>query len=94
MSASPARRPAPAASAGFTLIEVLVVLVLIGVIAGLATLSLGNGAERELRKESDRLAAVLRLARDELLISGGNERALGLRRDSYSVLDLVLLACR
>ncbi|HCA23718.1 MAG TPA: type II secretion system protein GspH [Pseudomonas sp.] len=91
MSASPARRSAPAASAGFTLIEVLVVLVLIGVIAGLATLSLGNGAERELRKESDRLAAVLRLARDELLISGGNERALGLRRDSYSVLDLVLL---
>ena len=75
MFSSPARRTAPASTAGFTLIEVLVVLVLIGVIAGLATLSLGNGAERELRKESDRLAAVLRLARDELLISGGNERA-------------------
>ena len=50
MFSSPARRSAPASTAGFTLIEVLVVLVLIGVIAGLATLSLGNGAERELRK--------------------------------------------
>ncbi|MGI3130033.1 GspH/FimT family protein [Halopseudomonas pachastrellae] len=91
MSSFSARQPARSASAGFTLIEVLVVLVLIGVIAGLATLSLGNGAERELRKETDRLAAVLKLARDELLISGGNERALGLRRNGYSLLDLVLL---
>ena len=60
MFSSPARRSAPASTAGFTLIEVLVVLVLIGVIAGLATLSLGNGAERELRKESDRLAVMAR----------------------------------
>lgn len=76
---------------GFTLFEVLIVLVLIGVMAGLATLSLGDGAERELRREADRLATVLKLARDELLISGGSERALGIRRDSYSLLDLVLL---
>ncbi|MEL0168110.1 MAG: prepilin-type N-terminal cleavage/methylation domain-containing protein [Pseudomonadaceae bacterium] len=76
---------------GFTLFEVLIVLVLIGVMAGLATLSLGDGAERELRRETDRLATVLKLARDELLISGGSERALGIRRDSYSLLDLVLL---
>lgn len=76
---------------GFTLLELLVVLVLIGIVASLATLSLGNGAERLLRSESERLAGVLRLARDELLITGGADRALGLRRDAYSLLELVIL---
>ncbi len=76
---------------GFTLIELLVVMVLIGVIAGLATLALGDGADRELRQEAQRLAGVLSLAHDELLITGGADRALGLRREGYSMLDLVLL---
>ncbi|SDT10998.1 general secretion pathway protein H [Halopseudomonas sabulinigri] len=76
---------------GFTLIELLVVMVLIGVIAGLATLAIGDGADRELRQEAQRLAGVLRLAHDELLITGGADRALGLRREGYSLLDLVLL---
>ena len=76
---------------GFTLMELLVVLVLIGIVAGLASLSLGNGAERKLRSETERLAATLRLARDELLITGESDRALGLRRDGYSFLELVVL---
>ncbi|MEH6564819.1 MAG: prepilin-type N-terminal cleavage/methylation domain-containing protein [Halopseudomonas sp.] len=86
-----ARRTASLAQAGFTLIELLVVMVLIGVIAGLATLAIGDGADRELRQEAQRLAGVLQLAHDELLITGGADRALGLRRDGYSMLDLVLL---
>lgn len=76
---------------GFTLIELLVVLVLVGVVASLATLSIGDGAERQLRTETQRLAGVLKLARDELLITGSAERALGLRPDSYSFLELVVL---
>lgn len=76
---------------GFTLMELLVVLVLIGIVAGLATLSLGDGAERKLRAEAERLAATLRLARDELLITGESDRALGLRRDGYSFLELMVL---
>lgn len=76
---------------GFTLMELLVVLVLVGIVASLATLSIGDGAERQLRTETQRLAGVLRLARDELLITGSAERALGLRRDSYSFLELVIL---
>lgn len=76
---------------GFTLMELLVVMVLIGVVAGLASLSIGDGGERKLRSEAERLAATLRLARDELLISGESDRALGLRRDGYSFLQLMLL---
>lgn len=85
------RRCSSWSQAGFTLIELLVVMVLIGVIAGLATLAIGDGADRELRQEAQRLAGVLELAHDELLITGGADRALGLRRDGYSMLDLVLL---
>lgn len=76
---------------GFTLMELLVVLILVGVVASLATLSVGDGGERELRAETERLATVLRLARDELLITGESERALGLRQDGYSFLELVIL---
>ncbi|HIZ51789.1 MAG TPA: prepilin-type N-terminal cleavage/methylation domain-containing protein, partial [Candidatus Pseudomonas excrementavium] len=73
---------------GFTLMELLVVLVLIGVVAGLASLSIGDGAERKLRSETERLAATLSLARDELLITDQSDRALGLRLDVYSFLEL------
>ena len=83
--------PRHRAPSGFTLIELLVVLVLVGIVASLATLSIGDGAERQLRTDAQRLAGVLRLARDELLITGSAERALGLRSDSYSFLELVIL---
>lgn len=76
---------------GFTLLELLVVMVLIGIVAGLASLSIGDGAERKLRSEAERLATTLALARDELLITGESDRALGLRRDGYSFLELVIL---
>ncbi|WP_304639747.1 GspH/FimT family protein [Pseudomonas sp.] len=76
---------------GFTLLELLVVLILVGIMASLATLSIGDGGERKLRSEAERLAGALRLARDELLITGEAERALGLRRDGYSFLELVIL---
>tara|TARA_R110002020_G_scaffold17872_2_gene63314 strand:+ start:20272 stop:20811 length:540 start_codon:yes stop_codon:yes gene_type:complete len=88
------RRPAAQhryATSGFTLMELLVVLVLVGIVASLATLSIGDGAERQLRTETQRLVGVLQLARDELLITGSAERALGLRRDGYSFLELVIL---
>ena len=62
--------------------ELLVVLVLVGIVASLATLSIGDGAERQLRTETQRLVGV---------ITGSAERALGLRRDGYSFLELVIL---
>mgnify|MGYP003638801849 FL=1 len=77
--------------AGFTLIEVLAVVFVVGIVASLAALSVGDGAERQLRTEAQRMAGALKLARDELLITGAAERALGLRPDSYSFLELVIL---
>lgn len=87
----PHQQPERQGQCGFTLMELLVVLVLVGVVASLATLSVGDGAERKLRTETDRLAGALRLARDELLITGEADRALGLRHDAYSFLELIIL---
>lgn len=79
------------ASHGFTILELLVVLLLLGIVVSMATLAIGDGADRKMRSESERLVGMLRLVRDEQMITGGGERALGLRPDGYSLLELVIL---
>jgi general secretion pathway protein H len=54
------------ASRGFTLIEILVVMVIIGVITAGILLSVNiTGRDRELEKESDRLLALFSYAREQ-----------------------------
>jgi general secretion pathway protein H len=55
-------------SRGFTLIEILVAVVIIGVIVGVATLAIGNPAPDKLREETRRLAAVISLAQEESIL--------------------------
>jgi general secretion pathway protein H len=51
---------------GFTLLEIMVVIVIIGVMVTMATLSIGLlGADREVEEETRRFWAVLRQAREE-----------------------------
>ena len=57
-----------ARASGFTLLEILVVIVIIGVMVTMATLSIGLlGADREVEEETRRFWAVLRQARAERL---------------------------
>lgn len=70
-------------SRGFTLIEMLVVLVIIGVIIGLSVVTLGDNRGQELEREARRLHAVLQLAGEESILRG---RTLGVRfeADGYA----------
>ncbi len=84
----PARRVPGCEDRGFTLIEILVVMVIIGVVTGVALLSIGSGGrDREVKQEAQRLAAVLQLASQHAVMQSTQ---LGLRvgGDGYSFLEL------
>jgi len=69
---------APSVS-GFTLLEVLVVLVIIGIVTAMAVVSTSVlGGDRQLDEEAQRLQAVLAQAREESMLDG---RDVGLRID-------------
>ena len=68
-----------APSAGFTLLEVLVVLVIIGIITAMAVVSTAVlGKDRQLDEEAQRLQALLAQAREESMLDG---RDVGVRVD-------------
>src|SRR5258706_444218 len=77
-----ARRPG-----GFTLIEILVVVVIIGVIIGLASVQLMRSPGDLVREESEHLALLLRAAREEAILQG-RVFAFGAGRESYRFLRL------
>ena len=58
-------------SAGFTLLEILVVIVIAGIIVTMATLAVGVlGRDREMQDQAERLWAVLQQAREETELQG------------------------
>lgn len=57
-------------AAGYTLIELLVTIAIIGVAAGMLSLSLRGDEARRLHQEADRLAALFRMAQSEARVSG------------------------
>ena len=64
---------------GFTLLEVLVVLVIIGIITAMAVVSTGVlGGDHQMDEEAQRLQAILAQAREESMLDG---RDVGLRVD-------------
>lgn len=71
---------------GFTLVEILVVIVIVGIMAGLAVISIGGNPQRELQQEARRLQLVLRTAGDEALLTG-KEYGLIADRHSYQILQ-------
>jgi general secretion pathway protein H len=51
--------------AGFTLLEILLVITVAGIMAGLAVMSVGGNTEREFRRDVARIEQIMRLAADE-----------------------------
>lgn len=66
---------------GFTLLELIVVLLIIGIMLGAIGFSMGT-RERQLETEAERLTALLRLARQETLLTAA-ETAVGFHAEGY-----------
>jgi general secretion pathway protein H len=71
--------------AGLTLVEMLVVLAVVGVMAGVVVLSAGSGSGRGAEVEARRLAARLDLAADEAMVTGHSVAFVG-DKDGYRFL--------
>lgn len=72
---------------GFTLIELLVTLVIIGIIVGVAVLSIRNPGGEKLEEEMNRLTALFQLAREEAILQS---RELGMEfwENGYAFYEL------
>lgn len=80
------RKPRLKAVAGFTLVEILVVLVILGSLFSLAMLSNSNhGPQREMRAEAERLAALIGLLADQAVLDS-REYGLLIDAEGYRVL--------
>lgn len=53
---------------GFTLVELMVVMVIIGITLGMVTLNAMPSPRQDLQKEAQRIALLLQLARDEAIV--------------------------
>lgn len=72
---------------GFTLLELLAVIFIIGIIISFANLSVGQNTSRVLQDEAERLHGLVRLAGEEAVLQG-RELALEFGRGRYRFLEL------
>jgi general secretion pathway protein H len=79
--------PVSRKSSGFTLVEILVVVIIIATITGIALLSINLIADdRELDTERKRLATLIELAQDEAMMQG-REFGLELMTSTYRFVE-------
>ena len=85
---SQGRRPAASGKrAGFTLIEILVVLVIIGIVTAMAFLSIGLlGDDRALQRHATRITTLMEMASDEAQMQG-REFGVELMRTGYRFVE-------
>lgn len=56
--------------AGFTLVELMMVIFVVGIMAGLVVMTVGGNSARELKKDATRIQQLLVMAQDEATFSG------------------------
>lgn len=83
-SASAGRACHGRSNRGFTLLEVLIVIVIVGILAGAVVVGfVGSDREQNLKTEAEKIAALIELARDEAL-QRNEEWGVVVDEDGYS----------
>ena len=72
---------------GFSLIELMIVLIIIGFLSSFIVISLGDNFVRELRNEAEKLQKII-IAGSEEAIFSGSELAIDLDNNRYSLVKL------
>ena len=72
---------------GFTLLELLAVLFIIGIIVSFAGLSIGQRSSRSAQDEAERLYGLVGMASEEAVLQG-RELAVEFKKDNYRFLEL------
>lgn len=72
---------------GFTLLEIMVVLIIVGILVSFSVLQLGDKQDEQLRQEARRLQTLISLAREEAILEA-REYAIGFWRGGYSFYEL------
>lgn len=76
-----------ARESGFTLLELLAVIFIIGIVISIASISIGQNSSRVVQDEVERLHGLIQLAGEEAVLQG-RELALEFNRDRYRFLEL------
>jgi len=90
MTGAAVRAGGPATGAGFTLMELLVVLFIVGLITGVGMLSVGQSGSRQMEQAAHRIASQIQLASDEALLTG-QRRAVGFTEGRMAILEGIWL---
>jgi general secretion pathway protein H len=92
-TSAPGNRPRRAA-AGFTLLELMVVILIVAVASGLITMSMRDRSQSKLEEEGARLSALLESARTQSRIVGTEVRWAPLQNGGFQFLGLPALAAK
>ncbi|MHC8316579.1 type II secretion system minor pseudopilin GspH [Pseudomonas sp. LB3P31] len=72
----------PHRSAGFTLLELMIVIVLIGILLGMVSLAMGQNPARQARQEAGNIVSLIHQLRERAVLEG-QEYGLRLSADGY-----------
>jgi len=88
LSPIPSKHPGGKKHAGFTLLELLAVILIIGIIISMASLSIGQNTSRIVQDEAERLQGLIQLAGEEAVLQG-RDLALEFDYDRYRFLEWI-----
>jgi general secretion pathway protein H len=77
----------PSRCRGFTLLELMIVIVLIGVLVGMVSFATGMNPARQARQEADALAGVMRQLREQAVLDS-QEYGVRLSAHGYRAMQL------